>query len=256
MPFNWNCPFCDRAQTVTDERSANITEPFKIDAGAEGHLGIRASAIVCANAECRKTTVMVSAVEYGRHPQGQYYRGRDHKTLASRKLMPEGSAKPLPDYVPRAIRDDYREACLIRDLSPKASATLSRRCLQGMIRDFAGIKVKGNRLYDEIAALKTAVDEGTAPRDVSEDSIGAIDAARTIGNIGAHMEAEINLIVDVEPEEAAVLIELIESLIDDWYVNRFRRQERFAKTVAVAAEKKAVASKPLTAATPVGGENA
>ena len=29
----------------------------------------------------------------------------------------------------------------------------------------------------------------------------AIDAVRSIGNIGAHMEKDINLIVDVDPEE-------------------------------------------------------
>ena len=35
---------------------------------------------------------------------------------------------PIPQ-----LMDDYEEACAIVNLSPKASATLSRRCLQGMI---------------------------------------------------------------------------------------------------------------------------
>jgi len=30
----------------------------------------------------------------------------------------------------------------------------------------------------------------------------AIDAVRKLGNIGAHMEKDINVIVDVDPEEA------------------------------------------------------
>ncbi|WP_372445280.1 hypothetical protein [Clostridium estertheticum] len=37
----------------------------------------------------------------------------------------------------------------------------------------------------------------------------AIDAVRTIGNIGAHMEKDINQIVDVESSEAALLIETL-----------------------------------------------
>ena len=58
--------------------------------------------------------------------------------------MPESDAKPQPEFIPEAIRQDYREACRIRDLSPKASATLARRCLQGMIRDFCAI-TRGKR---------------------------------------------------------------------------------------------------------------
>lgn len=54
----------------------------------------------------------------------------------------------------------------------------------------------------------------------------SIEAVRKIGNIGAHMEKDINVIVDVDPEEAGLLIGLIESLIDDWYVTRHQRAER------------------------------
>jgi hypothetical protein len=42
--------------------------------------------------------------------------------------------------------------------------------------------------------------------------VEAIDIVRNIGNIGAHMEADINVIVDVDPDEAQTLIELIETL--------------------------------------------
>ena len=54
------------------------------------------------------------------------------------RLIPESDAKVFPDYIPQQIREDYVEASKIKELSPKASATLSRRCLQGMIRDFWG----------------------------------------------------------------------------------------------------------------------
>lgn len=35
---------------------------------------------------------------------------------------------------------------------------------------------------------------------------------REIGNIGAHMEADINVIIDVDPDEAQILIDLVELL--------------------------------------------
>jgi hypothetical protein len=142
------------------------------------------------------------------------------KHLETWNLIPPSNAKVFPDYVPKAIRDDYVEACKIRDLSPKASATLSRRCLQGMIRDFWGI-VKP-RLIDEIEALKEKTDALTWE---------AIDSTRKIGNVGAHMEKDINLIVDVDANEANLLIWLIELLVKDWYITRQERQERLLAIV-------------------------
>ena len=51
------------------------------------------------------------------------------------------------------------------------------------------------------------------------------------------MEKDINVIVDVEPEEAGVLIELIETLAEEWYVARHERQLRMAKVAKLAAQK-------------------
>ncbi len=98
----------------------------------------------------------------------------------------------MPDYVPQPVLDDYTEACLIKTLSAKASATLARRALQGMIRNFWGINKP--TLAREIDELKDKVDT---------DTWTAIDSLRHIGNIGAHMEKDIGVIVDVELEEAA-----------------------------------------------------
>jgi hypothetical protein len=153
------------------------------------------------------------------------------------QLLPESSAKHLPTYVPEPLRHDYTEACLIRDLSPKASATMARRCLQGMIRDFC--KISRPRLVDEIKTLRNDIDAGKAPAGVQADTMDAIDHVRSIGNIGAHMEADINVIVDVDPDEAQKLIELLELLFDEWYVARNTRQERLKAIGLVAAAKKA-----------------
>ncbi|MEK9179887.1 MAG: DUF4145 domain-containing protein [Patescibacteria group bacterium] len=124
------------------------------------------------------------------------------------------------------MQEDYREACRIRDLSPKASATLARRCLQGMIRDFWSISK--SRLKDEVDALEEKVDVSTWE---------SIDAVRSVGNIGAHMEKDIDVIVDVEPGEAQLLIGLVEQLIDDWYVQRHDRAERMQKVRKLAEDK-------------------
>ncbi|MBD5469903.1 MAG: DUF4145 domain-containing protein [Lachnospiraceae bacterium] len=135
-------------------------------------------------------------------------------------IRPISSAKQFPQYIPEAIRKDYEEACAIVTLSPKASATLSRRCLQGMIRDFWGIKEKN--LYDEISALKN---------QIPADLWSSIDALRQLGNIGAHMEKDTNVIVDIDPDEADSLIKLIELLIKEWYINREERKKLFSSII-------------------------
>jgi hypothetical protein len=141
-------------------------------------------------------------------------------------LEPNSKAKPQPAYIPPQIIADYQEAYLISALSPKASATLSRRCLQGMIRDF--FSVSRRTLADEINAIKEQT-----PADIWE----AIDAVRKIGNIGAHMEKDINTIVDVDEDEASLLLGLIEQLFDDWYITRYKRQERIEAIKKAALEK-------------------
>ncbi|TBL47989.1 DUF4145 domain-containing protein [Obesumbacterium proteus] len=117
----------------------------------------------------------------------------------------------------------------MKDLSPKASATLSRRCLQGMIRSVW--EVKPARLVDEIKAIESQIEASMWK---------AIDAIRNIGNIGAHMENDINIIVDVDPDEAEMLIGLLELLIQEWYVEKHEKKIRIDAITALAAEKKAL----------------
>jgi hypothetical protein len=97
-----------------------------------------------------------------------------------------------------------------------------------MIRNFWGVSKA--RLVDEIDAIKDQIDATTWE---------AIDAIRSIGNIGAHMEKDISLIVDVDPDEANLLIGLIEFLLEDWYVTRHDREEHKKKVIALGAAKAA-----------------
>jgi hypothetical protein len=106
-----------------------------------------------------------------------------------------------------------------------------------MIRDFCGISK--SRLIDEIKELEKRLQGGNAPKGVEPETLEAIDAVRNIGNIGAHMERDIDLIVDVDPGEAQALIELIEMLFQDWYVARQKREQRLASVKLIAAEKRA-----------------
>jgi len=104
-----------------------------------------------------------------------------------------------------------------------------------MIRDFC--RISKPTLYAEVTELRKQVDEGRAPLGVTTETVDAIDQVRKVGNIGAHMEKDIDLVIPVEPNEAAVLISLTEMLFEEWYVARQRRQERLAELAAIAANK-------------------
>jgi hypothetical protein len=95
-----------------------------------------------------------------------------------------------------------------------------------MLRDYW--KVKPGRLVDEINQVQEKVDPL---------AWAAIEAVRKIGNIGAHMEKDINVIVDVDPNEAELLIGLIERLLEDWYIARERRKTSMTALIDAAAAK-------------------
>eukprot|EP01013_Petalomonas_cantuscygni_P021456 TRINITY_DN4075_c0_g1_i1.p2 TRINITY_DN4075_c0_g1~~TRINITY_DN4075_c0_g1_i1.p2 ORF type:complete len:152 (-),score=5.65 TRINITY_DN4075_c0_g1_i1:915-1370(-) len=113
-----------------------------------------------------------------------------------------------------------------------------------MIRDFASIRK--STLFQEIIALREAVNDGTADRAITPETVEAIDHVRGVGNIGAHMEKDINLIVEVDSGEAQALIDLVELLFDEWYVARETRKTRLARIAGIAEAKKMDRKAPLS----------
>jgi hypothetical protein len=222
MGFSWTCPFCGRSTTIVNDNFEVFTNHYEKRSAKYDDINIVSRIVHCPHPKCDLFTLSTST-HTTKFEGGRY---KSDKLINTWSLIPSNSAMVMPDYIPQPIVDDYNEACLIRDLSPKASATLSRRCLQGMIRDFWGISKK--TLFLEIEFIKDKLDSLTWE---------AIDAVRKIGNIGAHMEKDIDLIIDVEPNEAQLLIELIETLIKEWYVARSDRQQRMNGLVALAKSK-------------------
>lgn len=223
--FNWTCPHCERAVTITDGRFSAGRHTLDIE-NSVGRRTLETLYIVCPNPDCKKFTLTANFFESQTTPP-PLSRERLLAKLKSWALIPPSASKHFPDYVPAPIREDYEETCLIKELSPKASATLSRRCLQGILRDFW--QVKPGRLVDEIVQVKDRVDPITW---------NAIEAVRKLGNIGAHMEKDIDVIIDVDPDEAGLLIGLVETLLKEWYVARADRAARMSAVIAAAAGKK------------------
>lgn len=212
MP-GFTCPYCSRVMSVSDDTCRTRSAYFEDYYRESSSSWIDIVFFRCPN--CDKFTIMLDGV------------GEKVSKIAH-QVLPVSLAKQYPDYIPQSIRNDYEEAYAILDLSPKASATLARRCLQGMIHDFWGI-VEKNLNY-EITALKDKI-----PADLWQ----SIDALRQLGNIGAHMEANTDVIVDIDPDEAETLIKLIELLMKEWYMNREERNKLFSNIVNTNAAKQA-----------------
>lgn len=225
MNFSWCCPFCNHNATIGRDNYSFKDFQFH-DNNKDGNQLIRIETITCPNPKCKEYTLTLSLYDHRVTTVPDFSEPvSEPKNIFH--LIPAAEIKIFPDYIPEPIIADYKEACLIRDLSPKASATLARRCLQGMIRNFWGIEKES--LIKEIKAIENKVDPTTWK---------AIDAIRQIGNIGAHMEKDINLIIDVDSNEAKLLIQLIETLINDWYIVRQKRKESMEEVINAARIKK------------------
>jgi hypothetical protein len=215
---------CERDVTITASSMSLDNHINRIKNFDDNH-SIQTNFYICPNPKCQKYTLIAILFDTNIDNFGNININM-HKKIKSWNLIPSSKAKSMPDYTPKAIIGDYNEACEIKDLSPKASATLSRRSLQGMIRDFW--EEKNGTLAEQIKKIKNKVDI---------EIWDAIDAVRKIGNIGAHMEKNIGLIIDVEPHEAELLIGLIETLLEEWYINKHKRQEKLKKITDLSKQK-------------------
>jgi Domain of unknown function (DUF4145) len=127
-------------------------------------------------------------------------------------VYPRRATRPAPpSEVPSEFAQDYIEASLVLADSPKASAALSRRCLQHILREKA--RVKKSDLAKEI-------DEVLASRSLPSHLAEAIDAIRNIGNFAAHpiKSTSSGEIVPVEPGEAEWTLDVLDGLFDFYFV--------------------------------------
>lgn len=133
------------------------------------------------------------------------------KLVARLWLYPKGVSRPQPpDDVPEKFRIDYKEASLVLSDSPKASAALSRRCLQHLLREAA--KVKPDNLNNEIQEV---LESKAFPSHLAD----ALDAVRVLGNFAAHPIKSTNTgeIVEVEDGEAEWSLDTLDGLFDFWF---------------------------------------
>lgn len=214
----FKCPYCSSVIALTEKTHSLSRVGFNYSNMPKDHVEFHSEAIgvnIYRCPHCQSDSIFIEGLGSDVRENSMWFK-------------PNSMAMQFPNYIPEAIRNDYEEACAIVNLSPKSSATLSRRCLQAMIRDFWNIK--DSTLCKEIGQLQSKV---------PATQWKVIDALRQIGNIGAHPEADVNQIIDIEPDDAAKLIKIIELLLKQWYVERHEQEELYNQVLAINSEKQA-----------------
>lgn len=149
------------------------------------------------------------------------------------QVYPIGANRgPVPTEIPDDVAQDYIEACNVLPISAKASAALSRRCLQTMLH------ANGYRSRDLSKEIDALLDETDPKKALPHKLRETVDAIRNFGNFSAHpIDDKTTLqVIEVEAHEAEWCLEVIEELFDHFYVGP-----------AAAAAKKAALNAKLVA---------
>lgn len=132
--------------------------------------------------------------------------------------------KQISLYVPQKYTDLYNEASQVNNISPRASATLSRYLLQNVLQE--ELKIKKRNLGEEISELEK-------DHSIPSTLISMLQVFRRVANFGAHPKKSTNSneILEIEQGEAEVMLELIEELFDYIFIKP-KQQEEFLKKIS------------------------
>jgi len=208
-------------------------EPRQILIGKddEGHWAIESG--ICPACKRAVLVLLSGEASYGWDGSGPQTFSEIHKVATRRLIRPRGTQRRCPPEVPLELAGDFHEAALVIEDSPTASAALSRRCLQHLLRMAA--QVKSGNLADEIQQV---LDSKTLPPHVAEN----LDSIRNVGNFAAHpmKDKATDRILPVEPNEAEWNLDVLEGLFDFY----FTQPARSATKRALLDQKLANAGKP------------
>ena len=169
---------------------------------------------------CTKAVIYISKASTGARPAATENSNRSFETR--RMVEPRYAFRtPLGEGVPDNLKDDYLEACAVLDVSPKASAALSRRVLQAILRE------QGYHGRDLSKQIDRVLEETKSDKALPPSIKKTVDAIRNFGNFSAHpITDETSLqIIDVEPEEADWCLQIVERLFDHYYVRPVEDQK-------------------------------
>ena len=218
---NIECPHCLVTISIRWESKA-----LELQLSGYGPLGWHAENTQCPS--CREQIIRIVNRAVDQEDQArksrEYPGGRVVRTnvVVDRLVYPARRNRPAIESgsIRQELKDDYLEACNVLEISAKASAVLSRRVLQLVLKeqgyDHRNLKVQIKKVLAEQG-------EKALPTSIKE----TIEFVRRFGNFSAHpITEETTLqIVNVEPDEAEWCLRIIEELFTHYYVEPDRRKK-------------------------------
>lgn len=204
------CPYCQVYSVIRVD--ALVTDPSLL----EGSVVVEDSQLISifmvgSCPSCEMTLFVQARVEFKR--ESEETEAEIHAIFPSPKQI------KVPPEVPDQIAADFEEAVAVLPVSPKASAALSRRCLEAVLADPNAGNAEQFRLTDKIQHVLPSL-----PAYIAEQ----VDAIREIGNFAAHniKSEHSGEIMDVEPGEAEWNLEVLDMLFDFYYIQPARIQRK------------------------------
>lgn len=190
MSFPQKCPYCKKDIA---ENPKMLTQPVKIKNfyyRAELHSCFHCELPIFAYREC-------------------FYENFDNaaRIIQHFPYEPPTPAMSLPDRVPKVIRTSYEEAYKVIDISPNASAILSRRCLESVLKDVH--QTESWKFDKAIKEIKDKVDPVT---------LSILNKIRDLGNAGAHAAENFDDTAEITEPIARQLLSAVDFILYEWYV--------------------------------------
>lgn len=199
------CPHCGIGFSPT---WTAVAYRIPVDEDDDSELGEGYHVQTCFCTECKEIIVMLQyGHEYIYSIHGSYLNKIDKTIMIHPKFQ---KAKRAHEYVPKIYADLFLEASQVNNISPRASATLSRYLLQMLLHE--EYEIKKRNLEDEINELEK--------KDVPSTLIKLLQIMRKVANFGAHPKKSTNSneILAVEQGESDIMLELINELFDHMFV--------------------------------------
>lgn len=199
------CPHCSTAAKF------NWISTDAICKENEDEIGVQILYCLCPN--CEEIVIYLQGVQIS----GPYLQNIDADW--EKLLYPKQSNSLDSEDIPKKYLEDYEEALKVLSASPKASAALTRRLLQSILRDEYHIKEK---------SLSQEIEKFINLDGIPSHLTLAVDAIRHIGNLAAHptKDKSTGEIVAVESGEAEWLIEVVEALFDFTFIQPIKLERR------------------------------
>jgi hypothetical protein len=208
------CPYCNVGIRFTISHSSPVY--------IENHAEINQFGYDISNGFCPECNKLIVLMRHGRYWTQNFddETSRELTEIFDEKIIyPKYSLKYVEPEVPENIKHEFQEAASVLQISPRASAAMSRRLLQTILREKFSIKK---------VSLGAEIKEFLSLPDIPSFLAEEIDAIRNVGNFAAHpiKNTQTGEIVDVEPGEAEWLIDVLIALFDFAYVQPIRREKR------------------------------